>query len=101
MNVLTSIMPSLPPIDEFENDLLVSYSISSDEEMSEAIVNAFHTANIDVFKKPTTINDWIDPDVFETLQWTDSPVYLSTRIWDHRVSMTAERVRIHTSVKLV
>ena len=96
MKFLTLSMPSLPPIDELENDLLVSYSISSGEEMSEAIVNAFHAANIDVFEKPTTINDWIDPDVFETLQWIDHPVYLSTHIWDHRVSMTAERVRINS-----
>jgi len=69
--------------------------------MSEATVNAFYAANIDVFEKPTTINDWIEPDVFETLQWIDYPMYLSTRIWDHRVSTTAERVRIHTSVNLV
>lgn len=37
---------------------LVAYSPSSDEEMVEAVVNAFLTAGIDVFRKPTPLVDW-------------------------------------------
>lgn len=91
-------MSHVPLLNEEDLDLLVSYSVSSGEEMSEAIVNAFHAANVDVFEKPTQLVDWINADVFETLQWTsDRPLSLSTRIWDHRVVLTPEEVRIYTS----
>lgn len=76
---------------------LVSYSPSSGEEMSEAVVNAFLAANIDVFGKPTLLIDWINPDVFNALEWSsDRPLYLSTRIWDHQVVVTADEIRIYT-----
>jgi len=95
-------MSSLPLLNEKELHLLVSYSLSSGEEMHEAVVNAFHAANIDVFEKPTQLVDWVNADVFEAIQWTsDRPVYLSTRIWDHQVVITAEEVRIYTSPSLI
>ncbi|MEF8808182.1 hypothetical protein [Natronomonas sp.] len=90
-------MSSLPLLNERELDYLVAYSLSSEEEMSEAIVNAFHAINIDAFEKPTTLVDWVNPDVFEDIQWTDHPVYLSTRIWGHRVVLTGDEVRIYPS----
>lgn len=88
-------MPSLPLKNERACDLLVAYSLSSGEEMGEAVVNAFCAANIDVFEKPTTLDKWINTDVFEALQWTDRPVYLNTRIWDCWVRMSAEEIRIY------
>lgn len=95
-------MCPLPLLNEGELDLLVSYSLSSEEEMSEAVVNAFLAANVDVFDKPTQLVDWVNSDVFESIQWTSNhPMYLSTRIWDHWVVMTAEEVRIYTSENLV
>ena len=94
-------MEDLPLLNESDLHLLVAYSISSEEEMSEAIVNAFQAANIDVFEKPTQLVDWIDSDVFDALQWTpDCPLYLSTRIWDHQVVITAKEVRIYTQSPL-
>jgi hypothetical protein len=91
-------MSPLPLLNEGELDLLVSYSLSSGEEMSEAVINAFLAANVDVFDEPTQLVDWIDADVFAALHWTaDRPVYLSTRIWDHQVVITAEQVRIYAS----
>jgi len=97
-NCYQFVMESLPLLNEKEFDLLVDYSISSGEEMSEAIINAFHAANIDVFEKSTQLNDWVDADVFESIHWTaDRPLYLSTRIWDRRVVITSEEVRIYTS----
>lgn len=90
-------MSSLPRLNEEELDLLVSYSISRGEEMSEAVIEAFLAGKIDVFEKPTTLVDWVNVEVFEDIQWTsDRPVYLSTRIWNHRVVMTAEEIRIYT-----
>lgn len=89
-------MNSLPPLNEGDLHLLVSYSLDAGEEMTEAVVNAFLAANIDVFDEPTRLVDWINADVFDDLQWSSGrPLYLCTRIWDHRVVMTAEEVRIY------
>lgn len=90
-------MSPLPLLNEGDLDLLVAYSLSSEEEMSEAVVNAFLAANIDVFDKRTRLENWINSDVFNVLQWSsDRPLYLSTRIWDHQVVITSEEVRIYT-----
>lgn len=87
-----------PRFNERELSLLVRYSLETDQEMAVAVVHAFIEAGIDVFSKPTTLVDWINTDVIEHLQWTsDQPLYLSTRIWDHRVVLTAEEVRIYRS----
>ncbi|AUX08045.1 hypothetical protein AArcSl_0392 [Halalkaliarchaeum desulfuricum] len=80
---------------ERKPDLLVSYSLSSGEEITEAVVNAFLAVEVDVHEKPTTLHDWVEADVFETLDWTCRPVRLSTRIWGHWVAITAEEVRIY------
>lgn len=90
-------MPHLPLLNEGDLQLLVAYSYSGEEEIGEAIVNAFLAAHIDVFEKSTRLVDWINADVFNELEWSaDRQLYLSTRIWDHRVVITAEEVRIYT-----
>jgi hypothetical protein len=94
-------MSSLPPGDARGSDLLVSYSPSNEEEMTEAVVNAFQSANIDVFEKPTRLIDWVNADAFEILDWTGHPVALSTRIWNYWVLITAEEIRIYTAADLV
>lgn len=95
-------MAHLPLLNEGDLHILVAYSRSSGEEMSEAIVNAFDAANIDVFEQPTQLVDWINADAFDDLQWSsDRPLYLSTRIWDHQVVITAEEVRIYTQSALI
>lgn len=84
--------------DKGDRNLLIAYRLNDEEEICEAIVNAFYAANIDVHQRPTEIHDWINTDVFSVLQWSsDRPHLLSTRIWDHRVVITAEEVRIYTS----
>ena len=91
-------MSALLPFDEEELSLIVRQPIDSDEEMGEAVVDAFLAAGVDVYERPTTLAEWIDPDVFETLQWSSGrPLYLCTQIWDHRVVMTPEEVRIYTN----
>ena len=91
-------MSALLPFDEEELSLIVRQPIDSDEEMGEAVVDAFLAAGVDVYERPTTLAEWIDPDVFETLQWSSGrPLYLCTQIWDHQVVMTPEEVRIYTN----
>ena len=90
-------MTSLPQLNEDDLDLLVSYSIEPVEEIGEAIVNAFLALNIDVFDKPTQLNDWINTDAFDDLSWSsERPLYLSTRIWDHQVVITGDEIRLYT-----
>lgn len=91
-------MVPLLQLNERDLRLVVSYSVESDEEMTEAVVGAFIEAGIDVFSESTTLMDWINPDVLENLEWNaDQPLYLSTLIWDYRVVITAEEVRIYQS----
>lgn len=89
-------MPSLPPFNERGFNLLVSYSISSSEQKSEAVVNAFAAADIDVFEKPTTLSDWLNIDVLEDTRWGSGDPYLGTEVWDHPVLITTEEIRIYT-----
>lgn len=89
-------MDRLVPVSESDSDLLVVYSVDREEETCEAVVEAFQAANIDVFEKPTTIDDWLDADVFNDLTWpSDSPLLLRTQIWEHPVVITGEEVRIY------
>lgn len=89
-------MVPLSGLNERDLTLVASYSVESDEEMAEAVIAAFNEAGIDVFSLGTTLTDWINPDVFEQLDWSsDRPLYLSTIIWDHRVVLTAEEVRVY------
>ena len=83
-------------LNERELRLLVRHSVGDHEEMVEAVVDAFIVAGIDVFSKCTTLTEWINPDVFEQLDWSSERLlYLSTIIWDHRVVLTAEEVRVY------
>lgn len=89
-------MSPLRLLNEGELDLVVAYSRECDEEMIEAVVNAFHTADVDVFDEPTTLADWVDPAVFEDLCWSsDRLLYFCVRIWSHQVVLTPEEVRIY------
>lgn len=94
------IMGSLPQLNERDLRLLVAYPLSTGEEMSEAVVNAFYAGNIDVFERSTPLLDWINADVLNGLQWSsDRPIYLSTRIWDHQVVITADEIRIYSPAR--
>lgn len=90
-------MPPLPPLNEDAFRLIVRYSIEGDEGMSEAVVNAFLAAGVEAFARPTQLVDWIDADVLENISWNSGrPVYFCTRVWDHRVVMTPDEVRIYS-----
>ena len=98
MESLFLIMRPLPPLNDGECSLIVRHSIDSEEEMIEAVVDAFLAAGVDAYDRPTTLAEWIDPDVFETLQWSSSrPLYLGTLILDHEVVITPDQVAIYTA----
>lgn len=95
-------MGPLPELNERDLSLLVRYSLESDEEMAEGVVNAFLAAGLDVYNQDTALVDWINPEVFEHCQWrSDQPLYLCTRIWNHGVVLTAEEIRIYRGPTLV
>jgi hypothetical protein len=84
-------------LDGADLDLLVSCKIGPEDEITEVIVRAFEAAQIKVFDKPTVLDDWVDTDVFVDLNWDrDYPIYLSIIIWDHRVIITSEQIRIYS-----
>lgn len=84
-------------LNEQELSLIVRYSVEDDEKMNEAVVDAFIAAGVSPFDRPTYLADWINPDIFEDLEWSsDRPLYLCTRIWNHQVMMTPEEIRIYT-----
>lgn len=90
-------MKPLLPLNDGEFSLIVRHSIDSEEEMIEAVVDAFLAAGVDVYERPTTLGEETGSDIFE-LQWSSGrPLYLCTQIWDHLVVMTPEEVRIYVS----
>ncbi|MFC5135670.1 MULTISPECIES: hypothetical protein [Haloferacaceae] len=93
-------MAGLQRLNEREMDRLAAYSIGVDEETVEGIVRAFDAVGVDVSERPTQLVDWVHADTLD-LRWSaDWPVYLSTRIWDHRVVITAEELRIYPPLGL-
>jgi hypothetical protein len=69
-----------------QGELVVRYSLDSEETMSEAVVNAFLAVGVDVHDRPTRLVDWVSAEAFESFEWTsDRPLSLCTRVWDHRV----------------
>lgn len=80
---------------EAHTDLLVTYSRSADEPMSEAIIQAFLALDIDVFGMDSTLQDWIDVDLIDRFDW-HSPTQptITTCLWGYTVTLTADTVRI-------
>lgn len=91
-------MASAPLSNDPDFELLVSCAIGSGTPNSEAIVDAFSAANVDVFRKDTLLENWICTDALDqfTFDSTGGLRYLSSRIWDHRVVLTDGTVRIYT-----
>lgn len=74
----------------------VCYSIREMEDPSEAVVNAFMATNVDVFDRETRLQDWIETDALDGMDWSsDVPLVLQTRIWERPVTITDEEVRIY------
>lgn len=90
-------MVPLPRLNEAELDLLVSYPIGDEESVCGAVVDAFLAANVDVFDRSSSIEQWIDTDALEGFDWrAGDPLYVSTAIWNHGVVVTSDEVRIYS-----
>lgn len=90
-------MATSPLMNTGEFPVLVTYSIDRDETMTEAIVNAFEAARIDVFDRSTQLADWINVEAIESLQWTSKhPPNLCTWVWKHPVVITPDEIEIYT-----
>lgn len=77
-------------------NLLVTYSRDADELMSEAILNAFFSLDIDIFEMDRTLQDWIDTDLLDGFDWHSArPLTIATRLWGYAVELTADDVRIY------
>lgn len=83
--------------EQTDTDLLVTYSRDADELMSEAILQAFFALDIDIFAMDRTLQDWIDADLLDGVDWHSArPLTITTRLWGYSVELTADDVRIYT-----
>jgi hypothetical protein len=88
-----------PRLNEESLELLVSHSIGTEETVSEAIVEAFLEANVNVFARETVLKEWIDTDALEALdRRSHHPFYVSSPVWDHQVVITSDEVRVYTDL---
>lgn len=91
-------MSTLPQLNT-GREKLASYSVDSEEEISEALVEAFLAANINAFNQASTLSDWVDVDALEAFrEGTDCQFRISTQIWYHTVVITPEEITIYTSL---
>lgn len=81
---------------EGEPGHVLTYVLDGDEEVSEGIVNAFLAADLDVYDRPTRLDDWVDVDALVDLRSSrQGPVYVSAPVWHHRVHLGPSAVRIY------
>lgn len=75
---------------------VITYRISDRESVVEAISTAFERINTEVYDKETILNDWIDCDCFNEMNWnSNEALTISTEIWNHPTMITANTVTIY------
>lgn len=82
--------------DQRERSRLVTYDLSRDETIPEGLVTAFDAIGIDVQREDSTLQDWIDPTVFDALQTSTTDLEITFQAWDYPVGLTRETVIIFT-----
>lgn len=82
--------------DQRERNRLVTYDLPQDESIPEGLVTAFDAIGIDVQRRESTLQDWIDPTVFDMLQTSTTDLEISFQAWDYPVGLTPETVIIFT-----
>lgn len=86
---------SFPALQRSGVDLLVVYSIGSDEKMPSAITEAFRSIDFDPHEQETVIEDWIDGDAINRLcQTSERHLRVTTIIWNYPVIITPEEIQI-------
>lgn len=75
---------------------LVTYKLSADESASHGIFMAFDALGIDVQKQDSTLGDWIDPDIVDSLRTKNPEIDIEFTAWNHQVGLNTHRVIIYT-----
>ena len=83
-------------VDHRNLDRLVTYSLSPDESVTDGVLMAFDAIGIDTQHEDTTLQDWIDHDVINTLQTSTSNFQITFLVWNYPVAITSEKVIIYT-----
>lgn len=88
----------LPALQRSDGDVLVTYSVGSEESIPIAITGAFRAIGASPSDRETVVEDWIDGDAIERLcRASDRHLRVSTVIWDHPVIITPEEIQILTN----
>lgn len=82
--------------DHRDRSRLITHSLSSDESPVVGLLMAFDALGIDLQSQDTTLQDWIDPDVINTLQSSTSDFYITFPVFNYSVGLTPETVIIYT-----
>lgn len=78
-------------------DTLIVYRIDDDECPIVAITTAFRHIDLEPYTKDTVLDDWINCDGLMAMRWdSNDTLHVSTDIWDHPVTITAETITIYT-----
>jgi hypothetical protein len=79
-----------------EESLLVTYSVEGSEPISEAIVDAFLAAQIDVFEREERLQEQISTDALEGFDWgSNRSLQVHCELWGHRVVVTPDAIAIY------
>jgi hypothetical protein len=89
---------SVPELDLRDYSRVVTYSKSSNERASEAVLSAFYAARIDIDDRDEVLFDQIENDGLDLLiEGSDQHLRVSTRLWDYTVVITPEDIIIYDS----
>jgi transcription antitermination factor NusA-like protein len=81
-----------------DDNRVVTYSISPNEGVTEALLNAFYTANVDIDGGDEMLMDQIEADGLNRLiEESTQNVRVTTQLWDHTVVIRPEEVTIYNS----
>lgn len=76
---------------------LVSYRIDDDEHVVEAIVDAFRSIDVEPYDRETVLEDWVNCECLDGLLWeSNEGLRVSTDIWGHPTTITADTVTIYS-----
>lgn len=72
------------------------HSVAPQEEISEAILEAFEERSVELLDREVQLQDKVDVDALNALDWDHgSSVRLGFTLWDHRVVVRPEAVRLY------
>ena len=75
---------------------VITYQISDRESVVGAITTAFKRINTEVYDKETILDDWVNCDCLNEMNWdSNEPLTISTEIWNHPTTITADTVTIY------